>query len=536
MPATLSATPPPRLASGVTLSRPCSTEGHVLVLPGGQCLRLSNDMSDLVSDLDGHRDAAELAQRLGPPWNPSLVEQALTKLRNSGAVDDGLQPPGAPRRFRWTPPLTWTFSVHDPARIARVAASLLTLVLRPTVIMSVMTALLIGILLALPQVLPIWKSALTSALTPWQLLAVLGGGLAVTAIHELAHAATLSRYGGNPRRMGFMLVYFMPAFFCDVTSAWALSRRAHRVAVAAAGIVWQLFVVVLSVIFAGLTNGGLQTALLCFATAGFIQCVINAIPFVKFDGYVALATAIHRPGLRQHSMRSSDDAVRSLLFGGRRAIDASPGLILYGLMCRLTPLMILAVACGIWLPMVQAMGWVGAILASLIVFMLAWWTVRSTIRAVQKAGSCGAGPGRRILGVGVVVAALAALGSIPVSNTAQSTYSVSPEGGVSMTMPVGADAKDLQGAQSVTLSQQGLFGRSDLRSSHIADAEPEVRPSDLLAGMPVMSEGIWVPLPTVGLVADDELKPGDRGAATIDLGEQRAVMWVLDTMTAGKIR
>ena len=34
--------------------------------------------------------------------------------------------------------------------------------------------------------------------------------------HECAHGLTCKHFGGGVHRMGFMLVYLSPAFFCDV--------------------------------------------------------------------------------------------------------------------------------------------------------------------------------------------------------------------------------------------------------------------------------------------------------------------------------
>ncbi|MCR2185631.1 hypothetical protein NSX52_24025, partial [Salmonella enterica] len=56
-----------------------------------------------------------------------------------------------------------------------------------------------------------------------------------TLLHEAAHGLTLARFGGSPRRAGFMLFYLTPAFFVDVTDGWRLPKRSQRVAIALAG-------------------------------------------------------------------------------------------------------------------------------------------------------------------------------------------------------------------------------------------------------------------------------------------------------------
>src|SRR5262245_57633079 len=44
--------------------------------------------------------------------------------------------------------------------------------------------------------------------------------LLVTAIHEFGHGLTCKRFGGEVHEMGFMLIYFQPAFYCNVSDAW----------------------------------------------------------------------------------------------------------------------------------------------------------------------------------------------------------------------------------------------------------------------------------------------------------------------------
>ena len=61
--------------------------------------------------------------------------------------------------------------------------------------------------------------------------------LAVILIHELGHAFTCKYFGGEVHEMGFMLMYFQPAFYCNVNDAWsfpevrlqALGHRRRRV-------------------------------------------------------------------------------------------------------------------------------------------------------------------------------------------------------------------------------------------------------------------------------------------------------------------
>ena len=94
-------------------------------------------------------------------------------------------------------------------------------------------------------------------------------------IHEFAHAVVCRRFGGEVREMGFMLLYFIPCFYTDVSDIHLMEKRSRRVAVIAAGplaelTLWGLFTLgyffaargtMLShVLFIGVLSSGLTPA------------------------------------------------------------------------------------------------------------------------------------------------------------------------------------------------------------------------------------------------------------------------------------
>ncbi len=64
--------------------------------------------------------------------------------------------------------------------------------------------------------------------------------IVVMTIHEFAHGITLKHYGGKVEEMGILLLYFLPALYCNVSDAWMLKKR-ERILVALAGGYIQLF-------------------------------------------------------------------------------------------------------------------------------------------------------------------------------------------------------------------------------------------------------------------------------------------------------
>ncbi|MDH3445759.1 MAG: biotin/lipoyl-binding protein, partial [Deltaproteobacteria bacterium] len=129
--------------------------------------------------------------------------------------------------------------------------------------------------------------------------------LAVFAIgctHEFAHGLTCKRYGGEVREMGFMLLFFMPAFYCNVSDAWLFPRR-QRLAVLFAGaycqvVLWAVATMVWRVTAPETFPHFL--ALIVMAICG-IYTFFNLNPLIKLDGYYLLSDYLEIPNLRSRA-------------------------------------------------------------------------------------------------------------------------------------------------------------------------------------------------------------------------------------------
>ncbi|HZN98162.1 MAG TPA: hypothetical protein VFB61_10570, partial [Gemmatimonadales bacterium] len=60
-------------------------------------------------------------------------------------------------------------------------------------------------------------------------------GTVIIVFHELGHGFTCKYFGGRVHEIGAMLIYFEPAFFCNVNDAWTFPERSARLWVTAAG-------------------------------------------------------------------------------------------------------------------------------------------------------------------------------------------------------------------------------------------------------------------------------------------------------------
>ncbi len=60
------------------------------------------------------------------------------------------------------------------------------------------------------------------------------------SIHELGHGLMCKHYGGECHEIGFMLLVFTPAMYCNTSDSWVLPNKWHRIAIGAAGMYVEL--------------------------------------------------------------------------------------------------------------------------------------------------------------------------------------------------------------------------------------------------------------------------------------------------------
>ena len=125
----------------------------------------------------------------------------------------------------------------------------------------------------------------------------------VKSLHELGHAVTCKRFGGEVNRLGVMLLVFTPALYCDVSDAWMFRDRWRRIAVSAAGVVVELVLAAIATLVWSMTEGGWINALalnvMFVCSVGTL--LINGNPLLRYDGYYVLADWLGTPNLQQQA-------------------------------------------------------------------------------------------------------------------------------------------------------------------------------------------------------------------------------------------
>lgn len=122
-----------------------------------------------------------------------------------------------------------------------------------------------------------------------------------TIFHELGHASASHFFKARHGGIGFgFYLYFIPAFFADVTDIWRLSKW-KRIIVNSAGIYFEIIFCLLLLIIGFFIKYHILEIL---ALAISVKALYNLIPFLRADGYWILSDLLNKPNLNFHAMNN----------------------------------------------------------------------------------------------------------------------------------------------------------------------------------------------------------------------------------------
>ncbi|MFH2047906.1 MAG: site-2 protease family protein [bacterium] len=123
----------------------------------------------------------------------------------------------------------------------------------------------------------------------------------IISVHEFAHAVICRYYGGEVREIGFLLLYFQPCFYSDLSDAWLFKKKSHRLAVTFAGPVMQLILFALAVFLWRITVPGIfiNEVARVIVVVCWVTMLFNFNPLIKLDGYYLLSDWVDIPNLRK---------------------------------------------------------------------------------------------------------------------------------------------------------------------------------------------------------------------------------------------
>lgn len=261
----------------------------------------------------------------------------------------------------------------------------LDLFYRPGFFLLTLAALLLGLIEVNRQ----WErfSATLVDTFTWQGLA--GYGLTLAAVkflHELGHAFTAKRLGCKVPTMGVAFLVMWPVAYTDTNDVWRLTQRRQRLQVAGAGIATELVIAAWATLaWALLPPGEAQSLAFLLATTTWVSTLlINASPFMRFDGYFLLADWLEMPNLHARAFALARWDLRERLFAlGEPVPEVFPrrrhvGLILFAYATWVYRLVVfLGIAALVYAFFIKALGLV------MFAVEIVWFVMLPLVREVQ---------------------------------------------------------------------------------------------------------------------------------------------------------
>lgn len=178
---------------------------------------------------------------------------------------------------------------------------------------------LVALLFGLLEVSRQWESFIASLVDLFSLqglVSFLTALVFVKFMHELGHAFTAKRYGCRVPTMGVAFLVMFPMAYTDVNEVWKLPSRRQRLMVGSAGISTELIIAAWATFFwVLLPDGFLRGAMFILATTTWVSTlIINASPFLRFDGYFLLMDWMGMPNLHQRAFAVGKWRLRKALF------------------------------------------------------------------------------------------------------------------------------------------------------------------------------------------------------------------------------
>jgi len=137
------------------------------------------------------------------------------------------------------------------------------------------------------------------------------------ALHEFGHACAVRAWGGEVHEMGLMLLVLMPVPYVDASAASAFPQKWRRVVVGCGGMIVEVFVASIALLFWLEMQPGVPRAILfnVMLIAGVSTVLFNANPLLRFDGYYILTDLLEIPNLRTRAQQQLAAFFQKRLFG-----------------------------------------------------------------------------------------------------------------------------------------------------------------------------------------------------------------------------
>src|SRR5258705_9595112 len=348
---------PPKLRSDLTVSRQQTTDGPRCVIKdarSGRFFRFGELEQFIAEQLDGETPLDVVRQRtetrFAAPLPPESLAGFVRSLEKSGLlVGEGEdQNRGVTSHGRVRGSLLYLrFRLFDPDRLFDRLVRRVRFCFTPSflIVSSALIIFAVGLsVVAWADIRGDLSRLYRLSSIPLFLLISLG----LATVHEFAHGLTCKRFGGEVHDLGFLLIYFTPSFYTNVSDAWLFPEKAKRLWVGFAGPYFELFLWALATFAWRVTDVDtwINYAALLVMTLSGIKTLFNLNPFIKLDGYYLLSDYLELPNLRKRSFRYVGGLVKRLVGVRQRIVtDPSPRerrvYVAYGLLGSVTSLSVL---------------------------------------------------------------------------------------------------------------------------------------------------------------------------------------------------
>ncbi|HEY2839718.1 MAG TPA: hemolysin D [Pirellulales bacterium] len=308
--------------------------------------RLRDEEYAVLEMLDGHASSTEIIERFNRRFaprrlGPEQLQAFLARLHADGLVVSNAAGQGAEliardqkqRRRKLVSnvsnPLAIRFPGVDPTPFLARLESAARWLFSPLAILAslaIMVAALAMVATHFPE-LQARLPGLQSFFTPRSAILMIIALSVTKVLHELGHALTCRRYGGECHEMGVMLLVFAPCLYCNVSDTWMFPSRFRRIAVAIAGIWVEGLLASLATFVWWFSEPGLLNAL---ALDVMIVCSVSTLlfngnPLLRYDGYFILSDLVDIPNLGEKSTEAFRKLAARVCLGvpSRRERDTS---------------------------------------------------------------------------------------------------------------------------------------------------------------------------------------------------------------------
>jgi multidrug resistance efflux pump len=323
----------PKLRTDLVVSRQETPEGPIFVLKDAEArrfFRLREAEYAIARRLDGATPldavARQISTELDVEATPETLAPFVAQLERTGLLEGTGTAPRAASQPALRGNLLWfRLKAFDPDRLFDWLIGKIGFFFTPCFVVSAIVLIAWGVLTAVVNAAEIqadlgrlWR--IESLFFAWVTM------LTVTTLHEFAHGLTCKRFGGHVHEIGFLMIYFQPAFYCNISDAWLFPEKSRRLWVTAAGGFFELTLWGLATLVWRVTERGMwvsDAALIVMATSGIKQ-FFNLNPLIKLDGYYLLSDWLEIPNLRQRAFRYVGGLVKRIVGAPVPALEATP--------------------------------------------------------------------------------------------------------------------------------------------------------------------------------------------------------------------